>query len=965
MSFVDDYFDYQREACKKYGPDKTIVFIQKGDFYESYQTIDKGYNLLELSNLLNIILSKSDKSKETSIKNPKMLGFPLISLQKNLHVLTNNNYTVTIIDQIKNDTNDVIGRHITGVYSPGTYSEGTYNNDSSYLLSLYIEKEKQLNGKELYGFGISAIDLSTGKNVVYEIHSNPNDEYYILNETLRFINIYNPREIIISSKDNIDLDEIMLYLELGTKKCIINKNINKTFFKISYQTEYLNKVFSNYNFGMLSSIEYFNLERNPYLVISYIILLEFSTDHCSNIISNLCQPEKLNLENNLILGNNATYQLNILQDCILETKTRQFQSLFDVVNKTSTAIGKRFLKETILNPIINTDILNDRYNKIEQFMENNIYLEIEKYLINIADIERLHRKMSLNTLHPQEFVTLISSYNNINLLIDYINENKFQFQFNKNELNEYIDDYTNIFNIDEMSKYNLNQIENSFLLKGVNKDIDDIQNKLNNNSTFLEKSRLELEKYIVNDKKTSNPNKIKLNYNNRDGYYFELTKIRGNKLKDELKAKEKIKIGNKSIPYDNFEFKEQRKGPTKLTFLEMNNVAKKQIILQLQLKTTCKDAYLEIINNYYIKYNTLFANMTDFIKNIDFIKSGAKLAKLYGYCKPIISESDHGFISTKELRHPIVERIQLDTEYIPNDIELNKTGMILYGLNSSGKTVLMKAVGLSIVMAQSGLFVPAKTFTYSPYTSLYARITGNDNLFKGLSSFALEMTELRAILKSKGNKTLVIGDEICRGTEQTSAISIVATTIITLSELETSFIFASHIHELASLDEIIELENVDCYHLKVDFDEINDCLIFNRKLEKGSGPSVYGLTVAKYLLHDDKFFKLAESIKNKISGKNINTAKPSKYNSNLFVYECKICKNTTKQLDTHHINFQKDCSENFIIGKEHIHKNTKCNLVVLCKDCHNKVHSNTIIIDGYKDTSKGVVLKYKIKKLKK
>jgi DNA mismatch repair protein MutS len=161
-------------------------------------------------------------------------------------------------------------------------------------------------------------------------------------------------------------------------------------------------------------------------------------------------------------------------------------------------------------------------------------------------------------------------------------------------------------------------------------------------------------------------------------------------------------------------------------------------------------------------------------------------------------------------------------EYIPNDISLGTTaenninGILLYGLNSSGKSTCMKAVGLSIVMAQSGLFVPATEFSYSPYESLLARITGNDNILKGLSSFALEMTELRAILKRASPKTMVLGDEVCRGTENISAISLVTSTIERLSKTGSNFIFATHLHKVAEMESIKMLDNVKAFHLTVD-----------------------------------------------------------------------------------------------------------------------------------------------------
>lgn len=277
---------------------------------------------------------------------------------------------------------------------------------------------------------------------------------------------------------------------------------------------------------------------------------------------------------------------------------------------------------------------------------------------------------------------------------------------------------------------------------------------------------------------------------------------------------------------------------------------------------------------------------------------------------------------------------------------------------------LMKSIGLSVVMAQCGMFVPATSFEFSPYESIMARITGSDNIFKGLSSFALEMTELRAILKRTGPKTLVIGDEVCRGTEHISGNAIVAASIIKLAKTGSSFIFATHLHEIAEMDKIKELSNVKAFHLTVDYDKEKDILIFDRKLKEGPGDTVYGITVARYIIHDNEFIRLAQEIKNELLKKPnvILNDKKSTYNSEIFMHECSIChKSCTdkNKLDSHHINFQSDCIDGFVISKPYVPMNSKSNISVLCEDCHNKVHNNSLEIKGYLDTSNGRQLIYK------
>jgi DNA mismatch repair protein MutS len=384
--------------------------------------------------------------------------------------------------------------------------------------------------------------------------------------------------------------------------------------------------------------------------------------------------------------------------------------------------------------------------------------------------------------------------------------------------------------------------------------------------------------------------------------------------------------------------------------------------------------YHEELKNLYTKYGMYIKEIIPFIAYVDYLKSNAKTATKYNYKRPIIqNNSDNkAYVKCNELRHPIIERI-IDYGYVPHDVDIgdNLKGMLLYGHNGAGKTALMKALGLSIIMAQAGLYVPAKSFIYSPYDMLFTRISGNDNLFKGLSSFTVEMIELKAILKRSGSKTLVIGDEVCRGTEHISGNAIVATTIIKLAGSGSSFIFATHLHEIASMKRITELDNVKSFHISVEVDSKTNLLIYDRIMKPGPGEPIYGVTVAKHIIQDSDFIKLASDIKNELLNeyKSVTTGITSRYNSDLPVDECKLCGKKNQKLhisplETHHISFQKDCQDGFTNDKPHIKKNDLANLVVLCNECHDKLHNGQYKIDGYVMTSEGKSLQVKVKNKK-
>ena len=285
------------------------------------------------------------------------------------------------------------------------------------------------------------------------------------------------------------------------------------------------------------------------------------------------------------------------------------------------------------------------------------------------------------------------------------------------------------------------------------------------------------------------------------------------------------------------------------------------------------------------------SNITDKISYIDFINSGSKLSLKYNYCKPIIEDADKSFIDFKNLRHPIIERIT-EYEYVPHSLCIGKelNGILLYGVNSSGKSSLMKAIGMSVILAQIGYYVPADKYTYYPYNSIITRISGNDNLFKGLSSYTLEIYEIKNILKRISKNTLVIADELCKGTEYNSALIIVMSLLETLNKYESSFITATHLHEILSFNRFLNLPKIKAFHLHVDYDEVNKKLIYDRILREGNGKTEYGLDVAKCIMDDDNFINLAEIIKKEYNNNNqILTNKKSNYNSNLYITNCYLC----------------------------------------------------------------------------
>jgi len=329
---------------------------------------------------------------------------------------------------------------------------------------------------------------------------------------------------------------------------------------------------------------------------------------------------------------------------------------------------------------------------------------------------------------------------------------------------------------------------------------------------------------------------------------------------------------------------------------------------------------------------------------LDVVQCRAYIAHKYNFCQPRIVDAEKAFISFEGLRHPLIEHLQTRELYVANDLTIgmegegHADGLLLYGTNAVGKTSFIKSVGIAVVMAQAGLYVPCSSFVYSPYTSIFTRILGNDNIFKGLSTFAVEMSELRTILNLSDKDSLVLGDELCSGTESDSALSIFVAGLETLHERKSTFSFATHFHEVNKYSEAKALDRLRMAHMAVTYDKAKDLLIYDRKIRDGPGDSMYGLEVCKSLSLPAPFLQRAHDIRMKYNPttKNPLAEKSSHFNARKLQGNCEIC-SKDRATEVHHLQHQKEADQanSYIKG---FHKNHPANLVNICAACHRKIH---------------------------
>ena len=879
-----------------------------------------------------------------------------MALKKYEDILLNNNYTIVIVEHITSPPNPERG--VTRIVSPGTSIENYNKSDNNFLMSIFIE-----NYKGVHSVGVASIDLSRGKNYLHSMISKIEDKNY-LDEIGRFIHFYNPSEIIFHTKNiTLEKEDIIQKWDISHQSIQCNHYKEDKYFKLSYQNEFLQHIFKIES--QVSVIEELDLERNPELIVSYIYLLQYIHDHRVDILSNIEKPEIVYDTNYLSLTSDSIRQLNVINNySYFKGKN---ESLLSVTNVCVSPMGRRLCKERLLYPSVSKDIINQRYDSIDFFKENNFYETIHNDLKKVSDLEKSLRKMGLGLLTPFEFFSDSLSfdyvYNVIQKLDTYSYKEKTKIH---STFTTFYNEINHLFNFQNFTLHG--NIEKSIFNKNIYEDLDTYDTLTDEYCEIMMCIIKRLSKLI--DNKTSLS--VKYDYDDRNGWHIYCTNKRSKTLQEKLQnmCGQSVIIRNEknekilSLVGKDISYKNKDKSSMILSFQYMNEVSKKLSEIQKKVSELNKTYWKETNERLYSCYNGTLKDVYLYLANIDVYCSGAKISIQNKYVRPIIEFQEKSYCDCKDIRHPIVEKIHTTTEYVTNDITLgkdNKDGILLFGTNACGKSTLMKAIGLNIILAQAGFFVACSEFRFHPYTRVFTRILNNDNIFRSQSSFAVEVQELKGIMNHSDSHSLILGDELCSGTESISALSIISSGLYHLCNRKSSFIFTSHLHQLTSLDEIQSLDNLNIYHLKIKYDRVKNILTYDRKLTEGSGPSIYGLQVCEAMGMSRDFISYAKKVQNKLENNQICAFKESVYNKDIIMDECKIC-NSKENLETHHIKDQQYADNNHMI--DHHHKNIHHNLVSLCSKCHLQVTLGKIIVKGWIETSKGRQLEWSLSETK-
>lgn len=951
------YFKYKKELKV----DRLAFFMQVGKFYESYAwSFEEKEELIEfnykefknLSYTLNMLTAKKNNSTKHNLDNPYMFGFPEQVKDRHIDRLLDDDYHIVLVHQRDDEKDPKIKiRDQVEIINPSTNINN--HNFDNFTMCLTINTYKN----QYYYCGISLYNLNSNENYIYECNDTKNYANNVKNKINKIYLIYKPTKIICYNFSSNEELQVIKDLDLNNYNNILviyDELENKEIKKITYQRELLKEIY-NEDILLSSNIKNYSLNYLTEARLSFIILLDYIGKSNRLLLNNITMPKYVEMDEYLNLDYNTLEQLNIVS---IDKKYDKY-SLIEILDNTSTVVGKRFLIRRITNPLTDITELQLNYNLTEELYEN--YLDFEKILCKIHDISKLHKKLSYQRIGPDNLYLLMKNYNTIIKLYKLGEKyeklkdlfKKKEFTIKKLEGIVKTFEKTYLTKIKEVSGENIMNLNQVIFKKGHD---EKLKNLIEKYEELLSQKRMklnELTNFITKNLiKGNRKSALKFSLSYEDTNLILITKVkaelvRRNKEKyEELKEIEIIQRGKNKF-YLKIESLVNQYNE-ELNLLEEIN--QRQNILYIK--------YLTSLN----KYKEYFEQIEYFVGFIDFIKCNIKNSKNNYYSKPEIEEGYSKF-NIVDFRHPIIEKINKDTEYVKNSLKLeDKNGLVLTGTNGLGKSSLLKNIGLCVIMAQSGMYVPCKTMKYSPFKNILTRIKGNDNIFTNSSSFQVEMIELNNIIKNSNKNSLILMDELCRGTEQASSHSLTIGVIEYLLELESKFIITTHMHSIfkdKNFEKLKKSEKLLIQHLEVDIQ--NGQLIYKRTLKDGISENIYGLEIARMLGIEEKLINRCNEIRNNYLdvSNEIVSVKKSKYNSMKYLTKCELCnKKNQSELETHHIVEQKDSNEEGLIENELYHKNELFNLMVLCKECHKK------ITFGKLKTSKKLLISDKIKVIK-
>ena len=1000
ICIYDQYFNETLHYTEQYG-ENVIVLMQVGSFFEMYGYKEndeiKGSRIEQVSNHCGFSISEK---KNLYNDNPLvMAGVPEYSIDKHVPLIIGLGYTVVVFKQVDIDNSDKKKRVLENIYSPGTcIPQDDTRVLSNNIMCIWVELHPKIinntSNTFILQYGASCIDMVCGDSVMIEHSYNVESKKMFpsnFDELHRFMSVYNPSEtIIISSEKEDALQNIIDMTNVNSRLVhILNPTESVKVDRCEkqvYQQEILEEYFNVNTYDICQEFR-----ENMLATQSYCYLLNFIKEHNPKLVKNINLPSFKLLSDRVILANHTLSQLNIIEDNENKSSLRGKKGcVSSFLNKCCTAMGKRKFKTEMTNPTTNEEWLNNEYRMIQHMLDNysdDRHQEIRKHLCKIKDVERIVRQIFLRKLYPstmyhlyiniEEMLLCLESIKNDTVLLKYIwsdavnvdDEDIYNDMVNVLIAEKkHLDSVLNISNCAYVSSMK-NVVETPIIKNEVDKDYDHVMNTYHGYESRFVEIKDYLETCIKeSEKKKIDSGYIKVHKTDKTGKYLDITTPRCKKLQESMKSHEEMNINEyKPILLSDIKFVTGNGNNKRIDAQQLNSITRSILEYEGNIQKETTRVYNDIMNDIELEHCDNLDKISKLITKLDVLQSKSYVANEYNYSKPEIQVNTESFVHAYGLRHVLIEHIQQNETYVPNNLFINKSlndrdvdnytqGILLYGTNAVGKTSLIRALGISVIMAQCGMFVPCSKFVYKPYNGIYSRILGNDNLFRGLSTFAVEMSELRVILNESCKNSLILGDELCSGTEIQSALSIFVSGLEKMYNNKSSFIFATHFHDIIQYDEIKQMNHLGIKHMEVVYNRQSDSLIYDRKIKDGPGTKTYGLEVCKSLHLDNEFLKRAYEIRNKYFKETSGALGygVSRYNSKKVLGLCEMC-NIEMGVEVHHIEHQKNANNNNgYIGN--IHKDHKANLMNICEKCHYEIHHNPETSIKKKKTLDGAII---------
>ena len=769
----------QYYKIKEKHPDALLLF-RVGDFYETFHE-----DAVKASNILGIILTKRGAGSNSETK---LAGFPHHSLNTYLHKLVKAGERVAICEQLEDpkQTKTIVKRGVTELITPGVaLNDGILDQKSNnFLASVFNIKNK---------YGIALFDISTGELLISD---------GTLDHIKNLLSNYEAKEVLVCKKNKSTfVDEFGKYSStFYLDDWVFGKDFS------------IEKIKSHFN---VNSLKGFGIDENNVGILA-----------CGSILHYLDETQHKQLAHitkiNQIIDN--TYvrmdQFTVSNLELIQSNSKEGKSLIEIIDHTSTPMGARKLKRWLIHPLLDINQLNFRHNTIEEILNTqNLLLNLESELKSFSDLERIMAKVVTYKITPRELIQLKLSLLKINPIRNLISLSSLK---NLNKINSSLSNCDSIINLLEKTLNDdapVNIKKGNVIKEKYNSELDNLRNLSESGKNYLDE-------ILEREKQLTGISSLKISFNNVFGYYIEVRNIHKDKVPNDWIRKQTLVNAERYITSELKDYESKILG-----------AEEKIVLLEAKL-------FNELINEL-IKDIKLVQNNSFWIATLDCLTGFANLALKSNYSKPVLDNSKNLKIIMG--RHPVIEsQLSQENPYIPNDISLcdkKNQIMMITGPNMSGKSAILRQTALIVLLAQIGSYVPAKKAKIGIIDKIFTRVGASDNISAGESTFMVEMNESASIINNISNNSIVLLDEIGRGTSTYDGISIAWAIAEFLHDhpYRPKTLFATHYHELNMMANSFDRIN----NANVSVKETKDSVIFLRKLIPGGSAHSFGIHVAQ------------------------------------------------------------------------------------------------------------------------